>query len=197
MDPAPAPEEPILNIVGEKVALGPRRKDLLPLYLKWINDFEVSRTLAARMAPMTLEAEEKWYEGQTDRDRVAGFTVYEWSTLRPIGNTDLMGIDYFHRTADFGLMIGEKECWGKGYGTETTRLMLDYGFTALGLHNIFLEVYSHNAFAIRAYRRAGFKEIGRRREALRFGGQVYDIILMDCLAAEFESPLLHRLLPNG
>lgn len=189
-------EPPLLNIVGEKVALGPRRRELLPLYLKWINDFEVARTLAAHMRPTTLESEEKWWEGTSANSQLAGFTIYETETLRPIGNTDLGDLNHFHRTAVFGLMIGEKDCWGKGYGTETTRLMLDYGFTILGLHNIMLEVYGYNERAIRAYRRAGFKEIGRRRESLRLGGNTYDMILMDCLATEFESTVMHRLLPE-
>jgi RimJ/RimL family protein N-acetyltransferase len=188
---------PILNILGEKVALGPRRRDLLPLYLQWINDFEVTRTLAAHLRPMTTVAEEKWWETTATDPNVVGFTIYELSTMRPIGNTDLADLNHFHRTATFGLMIGEKECWGKGYGTETTRLMLDYGFTGLGLHNIMLEVYGYNERAIRTYTRAGFKEIGRRREALRLAGQPYDLILMDCLATEFEGGVMRRFLPGG
>jgi diamine N-acetyltransferase len=189
------PEEPILNIVGEKVALGPHRRDLLPLYLKWINDFEVTRTLAVGMRPMTWEAEEEWYEriGKSERD--VSFTIYELATLRPIGTTGLHAIDHRHRTAEFGIMIGEKDCWGKGYGSEATALMLDYGFHALGLHNIMLRVYSFNERAVRAYTRAGFRVMGRRREAHRIGRRAYDVIYMDCLATEFQSRVLHRLLP--
>jgi RimJ/RimL family protein N-acetyltransferase len=185
---------PILNITGEKVALGPIRRDLLPLYQKWINDFEVTRTLAAGFRPMTWEAEEAWYEGASRRDREVMFTIYERATMRPIGNTGLHDIDPLHRVAEFGLLIGEKECWGKGYGTETTRLMLDYGFTCLNLHNIMLRAYSFNERGLRAYRRAGFQEIGRRREAIRMAGRAYDEVMMDCLATGFESPVLQRLL---
>jgi len=60
-----------------------------------------------------------------------------------------------------------------------------------------LTVLSFNGRGIRAYKRAGFKEIGRWREAHRFGGRAYDVIYMDCLATEFQSPLLHRLLPKA
>jgi RimJ/RimL family protein N-acetyltransferase len=91
-------------------------------------------------------------------------------------------------------MIGEKECWGKGYGTETTTLMLDYGFTLLGLHNICLSVFSFNERGIRAYTRAGFREIGRRREAICLAGRAHDIVFMDCLASEFQSPALARVI---
>jgi RimJ/RimL family protein N-acetyltransferase len=193
----PSPDRPpILNITGEKVALGPIRRDLLPMYQRWINDFEVTRTLAAGFRPITWEAEEAWFEGASRRDREVILTIYERATMRPIGNTGLHDLDPHNRTATFGLLIGEKECWGKGYGTETTRLMLDYGFTCLGLHNIMLSVYSFNERGIRAYIRAGFQEIGRRRQAIRLGSQAFDEVLMDCLATEFQSPVLHRLFPT-
>lgn len=194
---ATSPEQPILNIIGEKVALGPLRHDLLPLYLKWINDFEVTRSLGVGLRPMTGEAEEEWYARISKSERDVAFTVYERATLRPIGNTGLHGIDYRHRTAEFGIVIGEKDCWGKGYGTETTALMLDYGFHALDLHNIMLRVYSFNERAVRAYTRAGFRLMGRRREAYRAGGRAYDVIYMDCLATEFQSRVLRRLWPDG
>ncbi len=188
---------PIVNITGEKIALGPARRELVPLYQKWMNDFEVVRTLGARLGPMTREAEEAWYERVSGGGGEILFTIYERATMRPIGNTGLDDIDPFHRTATFGILIGEKECWGKGYGTEVTRLMLDYGFTALGLHNIMLTAYSFNERGLRAYTRAGFREIGRRREAFRLGGRAYDVVYMDCLAAEFESPVLRRVLEFG
>jgi RimJ/RimL family protein N-acetyltransferase len=198
MQPDSLPNDaPILNLVGEKVALGPRRRDLVPLYHRWINDLEVTRTCAWGVSVQTREAMEEWY----DRASKGGFdfvdfTIYEQSTLRPIGWTSLEEIDYLDRTAKFIILIGEKECWGKGYGTETARLILDYGFTVLGLHNVWLTVNSFNERGIRAYRRAGFREIGRRREAHRLAGQAFDVICMDCLASEFQSPLLHRLLPH-
>ncbi len=74
--------------------------------------------------------------------------------------------------------------------------MLDYGFTILGLETINLWVLPYNQRGIRAYRRAGFRESGRWRRAYRLGRQVHDIICIDCIAEEFESPVLHRLLPS-
>jgi RimJ/RimL family protein N-acetyltransferase len=187
------PEQPIIiNITGEKIALGPIRRDLLPLYQRWINDFEVTRTLGARLRPMTWEAEAAWYERASRSEGEVLLTIYERATMRPIGNTGLHDLDPFHRTAEFGILIGEKECWGKGYGTEVTRLVLDYGFHALGLHNILLTVYSFNERGLRAYARAGFREIGRRREAVRVGGEAYDAVYMDCLAGEHEHEHEHE-----
>ena len=125
-------ERPILNIEGELVALGPLRRDLLPLYQRWINNLRTTRTLDLPPYPMTVEKEQDWYDQHSRAENDVPFTIYERKTLRPIGNTGLHGVDYRTRTATFGIIIGEPECRGKGYGTETTRLMLDYAFTALG-----------------------------------------------------------------
>jgi RimJ/RimL family protein N-acetyltransferase len=191
-------EAPILTIVGERVALGPIRKDLVPLYVRWVNDFEVTRTLGIGCRPMTLEAELAWYEGAAKGESGSAiFTIYERESMRPIGNTDLHDISHFHRTAEFGLMIGAKDLWGRGYGTETARLMLDYGFHGLGLHNVMLRAFSHNERGLRAYRRAGFREFGRLREAHRIGGRTVDVVYMDCLATEFESPVLKRIIEGA
>lgn len=189
--------EPLFNVVGDAVALGPLRRDLLPLYLKWINDFEIGGNLGIPMRPMTWEAEEAWYERVHQDEHSVDFTIYERATRRPIGNTGLHRIDQLNRTAEFGILIGEKDCWGKGYGTETTRLMLDYGFTVLGLHAVMLRVFSYNQRGVRAYTKAGFKEVGRLREAKRLGDRFYDVILMDCLATEFTGAALQRLRPEA
>ena len=117
------------------------------------------------------------------------FAIYELASLRPIGTTQWWHIDRTHRIAEYGISIGEKDCWGKGYGTETTILMLDYAFTVLGLHSVHLCTFAYNERAIRAYTRAGFRVMGRQREAARVGDQVYDVVFMDCLATEFRSPL--------
>ena len=192
----PQREQPVINIIGELVALGPLARDLLPFYQKWANDFEVSTT-AGDIYPATRDAAAAWYERKNaSLQQGVTFTIYEGATLRPIGFTELRHIDHHHGTAMFVILIGEKDCWGKGYGAETARLMLDYGFTALGLHNILLTVFAYNARGIRAYTRAGFREIGRRREARRVGSRAYDVIYMECLASEFQSPVLRRLLPT-
>ena len=96
--------------------------------------------------------------------------------------TNLKEIDHRHGTAEFVIFIGAADARGKGYGTETTRLMLDYAFAALGLHNAMLSVYAYNPAARRAYEKAGFRECGRRRESVWMGGRLWDTIYMEALA---------------
>jgi len=186
------PEQPILNIIGERVALGPLRRDLIPLYARWQNDFFVQRTFGNVPLPISIEQQTASFERQATSESY-WFTIYEKETLRPIGTTDLFDVDFRMRFCTFGMMIGEADGRGKGYGTEVVRLMLDYAFTALGLNNVMLTVSEYNLAGRRAYEKAGFKEFGRRREADVMGGVAYDEIYMDCLASEFESPVLGRI----
>ncbi len=186
-------EHPLVNLVGERVALGPLRRDLLPLYLRWRNDFTVARTLDHDPGPETLEARTAWYERASIDPDAIRFTLYERMTWRPIGLANLHDLDHRQGTAELGLVIGEQDARGQGYGTEATRLMLDVAFTALGLHSVMLRVYAYNLAGQRAYEKAGFREFGRRRESRVFAGRRWDEVYMECLARDFESPVLDRV----
>lgn len=155
--------EPIVNIVGERIALGPMRRDLIPVTLRWSNDFFVHHTFSIP-EPITLEQEARIYDGGVRRNDIALFMIYEREGWRPIGFTLLREIVWRDRTAEFGILIGESDARGRGYGTETTILMLDYAFTALGLHSVMLRAYSYNLAGIHAYEKAGFREFGRWRK---------------------------------
>lgn len=187
----PDSEQPILNVEGDRVALGPLRKDLLPLYTRWINDFETA-LMVGGFQPFTAERETEWYESAARSDDSLPFTIYELATLRPIGTSSLVDVDHRNRRATFGIAIGEPDCRSKGYGTETTRLMLDYAFNVVGLHSVMLRVFDFNPAAVRAYKKAGFREFGRRRKSYLAGGKLQDEIYMECLSDEFESPVIRR-----
>ena len=183
-------EDPVVNIIGERVALGPLRRDLIPVYHQWENDFFIHPTRGVTSKPMSLEQVTEWYDRQARDERSVWFTIYERATWRPIGFAWWDEINYRDGTAMYSIVIGEAECRGRGYGTETTRLMLDYAFTALGLHNVMLIVAEFNEAGLRAYRKAGFREIGRRRQSYVMGGRRWDDVYMECLATEFESTVL-------
>lgn len=183
--------QPPITIRGDRIALGPWQRAIVPLIVRWENDLALGLLAGSSLRAMTAERAEMFYErwSKDDQHDAAHFLIYEADTLRLIGWTGLMEINVAHRTATYHIKIGETDCWGKGYGTETTVLVLDYAFNALNLHNVRLKTFSYNARAIRAYTRAGFREIGRRRESARFGGRVYDDVYMDCLSTDFRSPL--------
>jgi diamine N-acetyltransferase len=184
---------PIVNITGEKVALGPLSRDLIPLHTRWDNDLAARRNIGVPL-PQTLEQRTAHYERDARGEDGIDFAIYERATWRPVGIVSLFHIDYRNGRADFGMLIGEPDARGRGYGTEATRLMLDYAFTALGLRNIGLTVAEWNIAGQRAYARAGFKEWGRRRSCWWMGGRWWDEVHMDAIAAEFVSPVLEAAL---
>jgi RimJ/RimL family protein N-acetyltransferase len=158
-DAQPLDERPIVNIQGERVALGPLRRDLVPTYQRWDTDFATNRTTAIAR-PITLEQEAAAYDRAAMSEQNVFFTIYDLASWRPIGKTYLEGVDLRNRTAELGIVIGEEEYRGKGFGTEATRLVLDYAFTVLGLHNVMLVVYEYNLAGRRAYEKAGFSVEG-------------------------------------
>src|SRR4051794_10510362 len=168
-----ADTEPDFLVVGEKVALGPLRRDLTGAYARWTNSREVRLGLE-NLSIHTADSQEKWVEEATkasaEREPTAAeFTIYDRSDSAPVGTAGLFAISHAHKAAKFGIALGERR--GRGLGTEATRLVLDWGFSLLGLQNVLLEVLSWNEMAIAAYERAGFRRVGVRRGAVISRGQ--------------------------
>lgn len=187
-------EAPIVNIEGELVALGPLLRESIPQYVRWMNDFATTRTLAVQPRPMTLEQENAWYEQAATNEHERNFSIIERASSRVVGNCGMFEILLPHRRAEVGIVIGELDARGKGYGAEAMRLLLDYAFTAAGMHSVMLWVYEFNPAARRCYEKVGFREVGRRRQSRWFNGRFWDEIAMDILASEFESPVLKAML---
>jgi diamine N-acetyltransferase len=194
---ADAPSQPVVNIRGEQVALGPLHRGLLPLIECWDNDFQVADLRGDDPRPHSAESIAAEWEPllRGERPDWIGFAIYALPELRPIGITNVRDFTNPHGTAEFGIAIGEAADRGQGFGTEATRLILDYAFTVLGVYNVWLDTLSYNVGAIRAYEKAGFREIGRRRGARMLAGNRYDVVLMDCIADEFVPPA-RRVLPG-
>src|SRR5215469_609293 len=187
---------PVVNIIGDTVALGPISDAMIAAWHRWGNDFAVAVLNGSVPHPQTIEVSRGEVERFSNDDKTRyAFAIYERTTMRLIGFVDLRNINYRQRTAELGIMIGEPDCWGKGFGTETLYLVLDYAFSVLGLHNIMLSLAGYNERALRTYRRVGFREIGRRREICSIGNKFTDAVFMDCLSTEFHSPLAPIVTP--
>jgi diamine N-acetyltransferase len=190
-----APSQPVVNIRGDRVALGPLHRGLLPLIERWDNDFQTADLGGNDPRPHSAESIAAGWEPllRGERPDWIGFAIYALPELRPIGITNVRDFSNPHGTAEFGITIGDVSDRGQGFGTEATRLLLDYAFTVLGVHNVWLDTPAYNVGAIRAYEKVGFREIGRRRGARTLAGKRYDVVLMDCIAGEFF-PLATRVL---
>jgi len=175
-------------ISGVRLSLGPLSADLAPFYNQLRNDLRVQKTAGLPLYPVSLDQTLKnMEEGWASNETASHFTVYQQAGWRPIGYANLRDIDYFHGVAEFGISL-HREFWNQGFGTETAKLVLAYGFRMLNLHSIYLTVDGVNPGGQRAYSKAGFREVGRYREAVIVERERYDLIMMDCLAREFTPP---------
>lgn len=185
--------QPVITIANELVALGPMRRDLVPLYQAWINDLRVTRTLG-RNWPMTLDAEIDWFDRIAKSDTSLHFTIYLPDTWKPIGTCGVFDIHKIERTAELGIMIGESDARGNGRGTAAVRLLCDYAFHALGLESMFLRTADFNIAGQRAYEKAGFSLIGRRRQSIWWNGEYHDMLYYDMLAADFTDSVVQPII---
>jgi RimJ/RimL family protein N-acetyltransferase len=172
------------KIIGERIYLSPINIEDYKVYTKWLNDIKVSENLGSYSQLLTLEAEKKWLEEFSSKGHNYAMILNDGDKM--IGNVGFVEIDNTSRTGTVGLFIGEEEHRSSGYGTEALKLILHYGFKTLNLHNIMLFVHSNNEQGIACYKKVGFKEIGRRREAKFINGEYEDIVYMDILASEFS-----------
>jgi diamine N-acetyltransferase len=184
--------EPDFVVVGEKVALGPLRRDLAAVYARWLNQLEVRRGLHL-LGIATPQSQEKWVEENIERgaDRepqVVEFTIYDRSDSAAVGTAGLLQIAHANGTAEFAIAIGERR--GRGLGTEATRLVLDFAFHVLQLRNVLLETLEWNVAGLRAYERAGFRRVGVRRGALMSRGRPTNIVIMDAVPEDFGASVL-------
>lgn len=167
---------------GERVRLRPVDEADLPRFVEWLADPEVTRWLAAVGDPPTLDGEYEWWESRrADPDNVMWSIEDEEGRL--IGTVDLRLVPHAQR-AELGIAIQDKTRWGKGYGTETVRLVVAYAFGELGLHRVELHVDKANVRAVRCYEKCGFTREGLLREHRLVDGRFSNTIVMAVLREE-------------
>lgn len=103
-----------------------------------------------------------------------------------IGVTGFRQLDARNRHVQFGITVGEKSAWGKGYGTEVTRLMVRYAFQTLNMHRVWLHASEDNERALHVYQKIGFRMEGRLRQDMFRNGRYWDTIVMAVLRDEWE-----------
>ena len=171
------------KIKGDRLYLSPMNPDDKEIYTKWMNDKEVCENLGCYSKMISLVSEGKWLE---DNLNDYSFAIVLKENDELIGNIALLDVNNINQSATLGIFIGEKENRNKGYGKESIKLLLDYGFNTLNLNNIMLCVYSFNKKAYKTYEKIGFKKIGIRRECVYKDSLFYDEVYMDILKDEFN-----------
>jgi RimJ/RimL family protein N-acetyltransferase len=180
------PPRPLLR--AERLYLRPAERGDIPRFVRWLSDADVMRNLAMRL-PMSTPLEEAWFERMLEAQGKTGyhFVICLLDDGRPIGTAGLEGLDWENGSAMFGILIGEKDEWGKGYATETLNAICDFAFGELRIERVWLEVYAENTRGIRAYEKAGFRHEGTRRHARFQRGEHQDAHVMSLLRDEWHA----------
>jgi len=162
-----------------------RLSDVNENYYKWMNDPEIIRYLESRFYPNSLESIQDFVKSKLgDRESIL-FAIVLKEDDRHIGNIKIGPVNWFHRLADVGLLIGEKDCWGKGYATEAIKLITEYGFRVLNLHKITASCYGGNSGSAKAFIKAGYFEEGVRKSHFFSEGKYEDLILLGKIVDSF------------
>ncbi|MAS35043.1 MAG: RimJ/RimL family protein N-acetyltransferase [Anaerolineaceae bacterium] len=172
---------------GEKVTLRPVRREDLPLLNAFNNDVEVELAsggdppMPQPLPMLEAEYEQQWAKGGRDN---ASFVIE--ADGKCIGGCALFDMDHTAHTAQLGIIIGDKEYWGRGYGRDAVRTLVHYAFRYRNFRRVWLRVHANNERGMRAYRAAGFVEEGRLRQHVYSDGSYDDMVYMGVLREEWE-----------
>ena len=171
---------------GSRVTLRRHVPENLAAFRRWYSDPEIARLARYQEAPMRPDEIERFFAARVVGDDALAMAIHELATDRLVGTCAFSQLDGDNGSALYHITIGEKDAWGRGYGTEATQLMLDHAFGTLGLHRIALFVFEFNERAIRAYRRCGFVIEGRARESIYRDGRWWDELAMSVLERDWR-----------
>lgn len=167
---------------SNRVVLRPLFESDVPLLTKWINDPEVTQYLSTYY-PMTEVQERNWVHTiRNESDIVLALVVEDIH----IGSIGIHRINWKDGTATTGTLIGEKEYWGKGYGTEAKMLLLHYAFHTLNLRKICSSVIAYNKRSYNYSKKCGYVEEGCLREHLYRQGRYWDEIQLAVFRVDWE-----------
>lgn len=183
-DPS-VPARPGRYVSGERIYL----RALVPAdahgpYAAWMNDPEVLQFLESRFAPHSPERLEEWVRRHQGDGAFRLFAICLHDDDRHVGNLKLGPIDWVHRFAEVAYIIGDRECWGRGYATEAVRAAVDYAFGELNLRRVFAACYANNEGSRKVLERAGLVHEGTRRQHYFYRGTYVDELVFGRLRDE-------------
>jgi len=179
-------------LTGERVGLSLMQAQDVPTIAQWNQDLDFTARPGVPGEAQTHEARRDFYERNSRiTDSSAEFSVVELDTGQLVGFGGLFDITRA-MTATLFVGIGDPARRKRGFGTEATRLICEYGFFFRSLHSIKVEVHAYNLDATRMYQRLGFKIAGRLRGANLLNNRRYDEVIMDLLHCELALKQMDR-----
>jgi ribosomal-protein-alanine N-acetyltransferase len=166
-----------MELVGEKIYLrGVEEQDLDGDYFQWFNDAEICRYNSHVRTPNTARKMCAYWEHVYDSKNDVVLVIVDKASGRHIGNVSLQNIDWIARSAEFAVIIGEKDFWSKGVGLEAGKLIVNYGLERLNLRCIYCGTHQDNVPMQKLALALGMAEEGRRKQAI-FKDSVYKDVI--------------------
>lgn len=173
-------------IDGQKLYLRPvLKEDLNKDYIRWINNRSNDVLTAHAIFPHTSKELENYFVSKGEDKNCLWLAIIEKKTHLHIGNIELANIDFIHSNAEYRILI-DKKAQGKGYGSESSKLLIEHGFKILNLHRIYLGVHEDNKSAVGLYKKLGFKLEGTLRQHFMRDGKHKNILVMGLLSQEYK-----------
>ncbi len=169
---------------GSSVYLRPWQDSDIELLYKGMNDPDVRETLFTFRPKSKDELMEEIKKDLSTEKNIL-LTICESTSNQSVGITAFYRIDYISRAAIFFLALYDSSKWNRGYGSEATKLMIDYAFNILNLNRIQLHVSSENPKAISIYEKSGFIIEGKLREAMYHNNRYVDFNVMSIIRSDF------------
>ena len=166
-------------------------RDVDSLY-SFRNDWEVIQYLGGFSAGYSRKNLQEWVTAHRNRADEVLWTIAGAGDDKSIGHVGLYKIDNRVRKAEFAIVIGDKNSWGKGLGRKVTQAVVDWGFEQLNLHKVSLSVLAFNKRAIELYRSMGFRKEGALRDEQFRTGRYHDLVLMSLLDSEWRAQKRRR-----
>jgi [ribosomal protein S5]-alanine N-acetyltransferase len=160
--------------------------DASQAYLSWMTDPQVLRFLEARHGHIDIGALRDFIESCNAAEDVLLLGICE-ATGRHVGNIKLGPIEQRYACAPIGIVIGERDCWGRGYAAEVIRALTRHAFERMALAKLYAGCYSSNHGSERAFLGAGWLVEGRQRARWVLDGKREDNVLLGCWRDDWES----------
>jgi RimJ/RimL family protein N-acetyltransferase len=178
------------RLVGRLVVLRRHVPSNLAAFKRWYSDPEIARLTRYQDGPMHPSEIERFFAARVVSPDSLALAVHLRTAGREpgrlIGSCAFSQLDGDNGSALYHITLGEKDTWGRGYGTEATELMLEHAFEVLALHRIALSVFEFNERAVRSYLKVGFTVEGRARDAIWRDGRYWDEISMSALDSDWQ-----------
>jgi len=175
-------------LYGEKVILRAIRRADLELLCQYNNDVAVEIASGGDPPyPQSLERLQAEFDTDAARGGRSGTTFAIETDGHLIGQCALFHFDEIAHTCELGIVIGDKEYWGQGFGSDAIKTLLDYAFRLRNLRKVFLTVNASNIRAIQAYTKCRFVEEGRLRKHVWSNGAYIDLVYMGILREEWQN----------